>query len=66
MGSAGDFSNANTGPLPLRDLKSKKFRPASSSDEYDSVNRLARLALLSAAASAGNPIVSQQGNSGVM
>jgi hypothetical protein len=39
MGSPGDFQNANTGPLPRREVKSMKFRPSSPVVEFDSLPR---------------------------
>jgi hypothetical protein len=57
MGSPGDFSNANTGPLPSRVVRILRIINAASNGDYDTVNRLARLALLSAAAGKRDPLV---------
>ena len=64
MGSLGDFPNANTGPLPRRVVRILRIINAFSNRDYDTVDRLVRRALLSAAASAGNPSASQKGNHG--
>ena len=40
MGSPGDFSNANIGPLPRREVKRMKFRHSSVDAVYLSSNGL--------------------------
>ncbi len=59
MHSFNGFPNAGKGYIVETDLV-KKLRYASPSVEYDSVDRLARLSLLSAAASSAYPTVGQK------
>ena len=51
-------------PFPHRIVKLMMFKTASSSVEFDSVNRLNSLALLTAGASKSFPLVSEKGNHG--
>jgi hypothetical protein len=39
MSGSNDFSNANTGPLPRREVKSMKFKYPSVVAEFDSLPR---------------------------
>lgn len=60
MSPLPDIPGIVNGPFPRRIVDSMKFRSSASNGDYDSVNRLARLALLSAAASSSYPTVGQK------
>ena len=57
MGSSGDFSNANIGPLPRREVKRMKFRHSSVDAVYLSSNGLGNQAFSVLAATKGFPLV---------
>jgi len=61
MGSPGDFQNANTGPLPRREVKSMKFKYPSVVAVYLSSNGLDNQALSSPNSGIGFPLVAMKG-----